>query len=228
MPSPVVEVMSASRVFRSDGRPFEALRAASCRVLPGETIAITGPSGSGKSTLLNLLAGLDVPDSGDVAWPALGKIEDLRPDLVSLVPQMPSLVPWFTVLENVELPALLGRRAETARKDAVASLERLGLSGLLDKLPQELSGGQMQRIALARALVGGSRLLLADEPTGQLDGGTTATLFEALLPHLASRDIALVIATHDPTVAERMGTIWRIDHGRLDTREGVGPRRAKT
>jgi len=220
--SPVVETIDAARIFHRGGRSFEALRPASCRVFLGERIAILGPSGSGKSTLLHLLGGLDRPTSGRVAWPELGTIHDLRPNLIAVVPQSPSLVPWLSAVENVELPVLLGGEARTARDRATASLENLGLANLADRLPQELSGGQAQRVAMARALVGDCKLILADEPTGQIDGATTAALFDALLTHLASRDAALVVATHDPAVAARMGRSWRIDHGVLDAAAAIG------
>ena len=222
MNSPVVETIDAARIFHRGGRSFEALRAASCRVFLGERIAILGPSGSGKSTLLHLLGGLDRPTSGRVAWPEFGTTLHLRPKLIAVVPQSPSLVPWLSTVENVELPVLLGGDARTAQDQAMASLEKLGLADLADRLPQELSGGQAQRVAIARALIGDCKLILADEPTGQIDGATAATLFDALLTHLASRDAALVVTTHDPAVAARMGKSWRIDHGLLDTAAATG------
>ena len=222
MNSPVVETIDAARIFHRGGRSFEALRAASCRVFLGERIAILGPSGSGKSTLLHLLGGLDQPTSGRVAWPELGTTLNLRPKLIAVVPQSPSLVPWLSTVENVELPALLGGEARTARDQAMASLEKLGLANSADRLPQELSGGQAQRVAIARALMGDCKLILADEPTGQIDSATAATLFDALLTHLASRDAALVVTTHDPVVAARMGKSWRIDHGLLDDSPATG------
>jgi ABC-type lipoprotein export system ATPase subunit len=217
MSSPLVEAREATRVFPRGGGLFPALKAASCRVFLGERIAILGPSGSGKSTLLHLLGGLDRPTFGSVTWPELGPIEALRPEMVAFLPQVPSLVPWLSVVENVEFPILLGSRAPTAREEALASLERLGLASLADRLPQELSGGQTQRVAMARALVGDCKLILADEPTGQLDGATAALLFDALLAHLAGRDAALVVATHDPAVAARLGKSWHIDQGELHT-----------
>ena len=222
MTSPVVETIDAARIFHRGGRSFEALRPASCRVFLGERIAILGPSGSGKSTLLHLLGGLDRPTSGQVAWPELGTIHDLRPKMIAVVPQSPSLVPWLSAVDNVELPGLLGGEARTARHQAMASLEKLGLANSADRLPQELSGGQAQRVAMARALTGDCKLILADEPTGQIDGATAGALFDALLTHLASRDAALVVATHDPAVAARMGKSWRIDHGLLDTAAATG------
>jgi putative ABC transport system ATP-binding protein/lipoprotein-releasing system ATP-binding protein len=217
MTSPVVETIDAARIFTRDGRAFEALRPTTCRVRLGERIAIVGPSGSGKSTLLHLMSGIDRPTSGKVAWPDLGPAEIIRPGAVAIVPQMPSLVSWLSVLENVALPELLRLHPQDANKRAMFALDLLGLGSLAERLPQELSGGQAQRVALARALVGGRKLILADEPTGQLDGLTASTLFDVLLTFLASRETALVVATHDEAIASRMGKIWSMIHGQLNT-----------
>jgi putative ABC transport system ATP-binding protein/lipoprotein-releasing system ATP-binding protein len=194
-----------------------ALASATCTVLPGERIALMGPSGSGKSTLLHLLGGLDRPTSGNLSWPALGPCETLRPEKVGLVFQMPSLLPSLTVVENVEIPLLLGQEsAAKARAAALAALERIGLGFIAEKLPEELSGGQAQRVAVARALITQPRLLLADEPTGQLDHPTAQQLFDVLLAALEGTETALVVATHDQSVAERMKTVWHMEHGILE------------
>jgi putative ABC transport system ATP-binding protein/lipoprotein-releasing system ATP-binding protein len=194
-----------------------AIDSATCSVLPGERIALMGPSGSGKSTLLHLLGGLDKPTSGNISWPILGARETLRPEKVGLVFQMPSLLPPLTVVENVEIPLLLGQAsAEKARAAALAALERIGLGFIADKLPEELSGGQAQRVAVARALVTQPGLLLADEPTGQLDHPTAQQLFDVLLASLEGTETALVVATHDQSVAERMKTVWYMEHGILE------------
>jgi len=194
-----------------------ALASATCTVRGGDRIAIVGPSGSGKSTLLHLLGGLDQPTRGEIAWPALGNRDTLRPRQIAFVFQTPSLLPSLTAVENVALPLLLGQmRPSDARRAAMDALERIALAGIADKLPEELSGGQMQRVGVARALAYHPRLILADEPTGQLDGVTAYHLVETLLGTLADTDTALVVATHDPRIAERMETIWHIRHGRLD------------
>ena len=177
--------------------------------MPGERIAIVGPSGCGKSTLLHLIGGLDNPTSGTIVWPALGRAEDLRPQQVALVFQAPSLLPPLTVIENVELPLLLGREPSEARAAAEVALALFGLTDLKSKLPEELSGGQAQRVSLAR-------LLLADEPTGQLDRATAMPMIDALLRSI-DHTTALVIATHDLAVAERMDSIRRMRHGVLET-----------
>ncbi len=124
MDSPIVETRDATRIYHRGHGTFEALHAASCRVFPGERIALLGASGSGKSTLLHLLGGLDLPTSGSVTWPYLGTLKTLRPALVALVPQAPSLVPWLNVTENVALPLLLGSEAHLARVKALESLDR--------------------------------------------------------------------------------------------------------
>ena len=216
MPEPFARAAAAGRQFRQGDAAVDAVVSASCRVLAGDRIALVGPSGGGKSTLLHLLAGLDAPTSGLVDWPALGRADELRPGKVSMVFQAPSLVPALSVIENVALPLILGGDAAQARKAAARMLERLGLDTLAEKLPQEISGGQAQRAALARALVGGPRLVLADEPTGQLDHATAQQLLDVLLQHLDETGAALVVATHDEAVATRLRTRWHMRHGRLD------------
>ena len=213
----LLSVYSVSHYY-ADGRlERPALRDVSCEVIAGARVAVIGPSGSGKSTLLHLMAGLDKPTNGLVAWPALGSETDLRPDQICLIPQTPSLLPTLTVLENVELCRLLSTKDEAqARPSALRALEALGLSTIANKLPEELSGGQVQRVAAARAIVCQPRLILADEPTGQLDSVTGSRLIEALVLSATSSGAALVVATHDITVADRMEVHWRIARGKLE------------
>jgi len=212
----LAEAIDAGRVFRTNGSKVVALQHATCRVERGDRIALVGPSGSGKSTLLHLLGALDDPTSGKVRWPALGARETLRPSKISFVFQTESLLAPLTVLENIELPRLLaGSTAGEARNDASEILDALDLGALADKLPEEISGGQAQRAAVARSLITRPALILADEPTGQLDHHTAAHLLGLLLRRLKGGDAALVIATHDPFVAGRMKTQWTMDHGVL-------------
>ncbi len=213
----LVEARAAGRTYGSGEATVTALASATCRVAKGDRIALLGPSGSGKSTLLHLMGGLDAPTNGEITWPALGAWETLRPRQVAIVFQMPSLLAPLTVVENVEIPLLLGRvPAEAARHAALEALARLELTRIADKLPEELSGGQAQRVAVARALAYRPALILADEPTGQLDRATAQHLFDVLLDTLAGTDTALVVATHDLAAAERMDRVWRMRHGILE------------
>ncbi|MEO9176111.1 MAG: ATP-binding cassette domain-containing protein, partial [Gaiellales bacterium] len=181
-----------------------ALRDVSCDVTAGARIAISGASGSGKSTLLHLIVGLDEPTSGTLTWPAIGGRAALRPGPIAVVFQGPSLLPPLTVAENVALPLLLmGRPPATAARAACAALERLGLLELADKLPEEISGGQAQRVAIARALAGEPALILADEPTSQLDRESGTHVVDVLLAAAHASGAALVVATHDDAVASR-------------------------
>ena len=222
MITPLLEAQHVSRIFEHGFTPVRALRDVSCKVYPGDRVAVVGASGSGKSTLLHLMGGLDAPTQGTLIWPALGAREDLRPEKVALVFQTQSLIPSLSVLENVELPLLLGHATLGAREAALAALAWIDLLDLADKLPEELSGGQAQRVAVARALAYRPALILMDEPTGQLDHPTAQHLFDVLLKALEHTDIALVVATHDRGVAARMRRVWRMAYGRLETQPSVG------
>jgi lipoprotein-releasing system ATP-binding protein len=213
----LVRMENGGRTYSRGKTPVIAVASATCTVIPRDRIALMGPSGSGKSTLLHLLGGLDILTSGSLTWPALGARDTLRPAKVGLVFQTPSLLAPLTVVENVEIPLLLGKdSAEKARAAALDALDRIGLRFIADKLPEELSGGQAQRVAVARALASSPKLILADEPTGQLDHPTAQHLFDVLLASLEGTETALVVATHDRTVAERMNTLWHMQHGILE------------
>ena len=216
MAEPLAESIDAGRIFGQNGSRVVALRNATCSIEPGARIAIVGPSGSGKSTLLHLLAALDKPTSGVIRWPALGDRDTLRPSKISFVFQSESLLAPLTVLENIEVPLLLTELdAESARAKASEILAALDLEALADKLPEEISGGQAQRVAVARSLVLGPALILADEPTGQLDHATAAHLLDLIDRRLEGTGAALVVATHDAFVAGRMQTQWTMEHGVL-------------
>jgi ABC-type lipoprotein export system ATPase subunit len=214
----LVECHDVARTFGSGARAVVAVHAASCRIEPGQTVALVGPSGSGKSTLLNLLAGLDDPSKGSVTWPAIGDRASLRPGPVGVVFQTPSLMPPLNVVENVALPLLLaGVPRADANRRARESLNRLGLGWLADKLPEELSGGQAQRVAVARVLAGTPRLILADEPTGQLDHAAASEVIDALLAATELIGAGLLVSTHDEQVADRLDIRWQMADGRLQT-----------
>jgi putative ABC transport system ATP-binding protein/lipoprotein-releasing system ATP-binding protein len=212
----LVDAHQLGRVYERGHARVVALASATCLVRPGERIAVVGPSGSGKSTLLHLLGGLDEPSSGTIVWPALGSRATLRPAHVAYVFQAPSLLPALSVVENVELPLLLNElEATAARCAALDALDRLDLRELAERLPEELSGGQSQRVALARALAAHPRLLLADEPTGQLDHATARHVLDTLIASIDQTSAALVVATHDASVVDRMETAWQMRHGTL-------------
>lgn len=215
---PAVVLDGVARTFGSGARATVALQPTSCAVEATARIALVGASGSGKSTLLHLMAGLDEPTLGLITWPALGDRDALRPGPVAMIFQGPSLLAPLTVLENVVLPLILGGAREVeARRRAAEGLGLLGLSDLADKLPEEISGGQAQRVAVARALAGEPQLILADEPTGQLDRASGVAVVDALLAAAAQSAAAVVVTTHDPTVAERFPSRWEMHDGRLAT-----------
>jgi putative ABC transport system ATP-binding protein/lipoprotein-releasing system ATP-binding protein len=219
---PLVRCSGAGRTYGSGSAATVALQPTDCEVHSDARIALVGASGSGKSTLLHLLAGLDDPTVGSVEWPALGGRAALRPGPVAVVFQGPSLLSPLTVLENVALPVVLdGASDAEAREVAAAALALLELTELADKLPDEISGGQAQRAAVARAVAGTPRLILADEPTGQLDRAHGAALVDVLLDAADHAGGALVVATHDPTVAGRLDTRWEAASGRIDSGAAV-------
>jgi ABC-type lipoprotein export system ATPase subunit len=219
-PAVLIQVRSVSRRYMLGGIALDALIGASCQVRQNERIALVGPSGGGKSTLLHLMAGLDAPSAGDVTWPGLGTRDTLRPTRIGFVFQFPSLVPWLNVSENVALPLQLAGIGALAASRASAALRRFDLDGLALKLPEELSGGQAQRVSLVRAIVASPALVLADEPTGQVDHATGAHLIDMLFEWADEAQAAIVLATHDPVVAERFPIRWEMTQGRLRVPSG--------
>jgi ABC-type lipoprotein export system ATPase subunit len=217
---PLVRIRGVARTFGHGPTALVAVHGITCDIEPGDQIALTGPSGSGKTTLMHLIAGLDLPTTGTVDWPAIGTREQLRPGPIAIVFQAPSLLPPLDVIENVALPLLLqGVDRRTARTAAADALARLGLEGLSRQLPEELSGGQAQRVAAARVLAGKPQLILADEPTGQLDHVNGALVIDALIDAAHQIGAALLVNTHDRHVAERFPIAWSMTSGRLVHKE---------
>lgn len=214
----LVACSEASRTFGSGRSAVVAVHGTTAEVRPGARIAIAGPSGSGKSTLLHLMAGLERPTRGQVTWPSFSTDAAERARDIGVVFQSPSLVPALDVAENVSLPLILAGVNEHECRDRVAeALELVGVANLAAKLPEELSGGQAQRVAVARVLAQRPRLVLADEPTGQLDRATGQHLMDVLLAATARLGAALLVSTHDRAVAERLDTYWTMHEGRLRT-----------
>ena len=210
----LVRCTDLTRTYGSGAGEVRALRGVSCTLRPGAQVALTGPSGSGKSTLLHLLAGLDTPTGGTIAWPGLDGSPEGRPGFIGMVFQGPSLLPPLDVTENIALPLLFAGFTETeARERAAAALHDVGLDELAARLPEELSGGQAQRVAVARALAVRPRVILADEPTGQLDSAHAAQVVGLVLDAATMLGAALVLSTHDLTIAERLPDRWRMADG---------------
>lgn len=224
----VLEGDGLVKEFLQGGITLQVLAGASVTVRTGERIAIVGASGSGKTTLLQLLGGLDLPTRGTVtiAGAAMNQLDDaergrLRNEAVGFVYQFHHLLPEFTALENVAMPLLVRRcQPEDAKAQAAALLTRVGLAARLNHRPSQLSGGERQRAAVARALVTRPKLVLADEPTGNLDGVNAAQVFELMLELNRELRTSLVIVTHDERLAARLDRILTLVDGVLVERGG--------
>lgn len=217
----MIEVSGLGKTVDNGGEPLTILQDISFSVMPGETVAIVGASGSGKSTLLGLLAGLDSPTAGEVRLDdvSLNSLDEdqrarLRGRLLGFVFQSFQLLPSLNALENVMLPLELAGSS----KSSVAAgdwLERVGLSHRLKHYPKHLSGGEQQRVALARAFAPNPQLVLADEPTGNLDAATGQQVIDLMFDLNARQGTTLLLVTHDEAIAARCGRVLRIQSGRL-------------
>jgi putative ABC transport system ATP-binding protein len=220
--TPAVEARAVARSYRLDGVSVEALRGVTLSIDQGDYVAIVGPSGSGKSTLMHLLGCLDRPTSGslllggrDVADLSDSELADLRNHTIGFVFQSFQLLGRTSALENVALPLVYrGVRRAERRVRATAALDSVGLGHRLGHRPGQLSGGEQQRVAIARALVGEPTVLLADEPTGNLDSRSGADVMALLSRLNAERGVAVVVVTHDPEVAAHT-------RRRIDVRDGL-------
>ncbi|GAA2404234.1 ATP-binding cassette domain-containing protein [Actinomadura vinacea] len=222
----LVELHHVTRAHGNGHTAAVAVRDIGCTIMPGERIAVTGPTGSGKTTLLHLIAGLDSPTAGEITWPGLGGNPLGRPGLIGLVFQEPSLLPALDVLDNVAFPLRLdGRPADSARRHARTVLEQAGIADLSERLPEELSGGQAQRVAVARAIAVAPRLITADEPTGRLDTPHALAVVDLLVHAADELGATLLLATHDPRMAERLDRHWEMRDGALTERPAEEPRR---
>ena len=223
MNSPIVEARNVSRVFPMSAGPVAALREVSLQIAPGEYLGVVGPSGCGKSTLLHVLGCVDVPTSGEVRFQdrEVGSLPDaersrLRLREIGFVFQRFFLLPMLTAWENIELPqaeAGVGRADRRARTQEL--LDLVGLSEHAAQRPHELSGGQQQRVAIARALANRPRLVVADEPTGQLDSRTGAAVMDLLLRLVRGSGTTVVVATHDPALTAVADDVVELHSGRL-------------
>jgi putative ABC transport system ATP-binding protein len=225
----VLEAINLSRTYSIGREPVAALADIGLSIRKGEFVAIMGPSGSGKSTLLNLLGGLDQPTQGKVLLDGhdLSEYNDqqlaaLRRKMIGFIFQRHDLFPVLTARENIEFPMLLNGMTVEERRSR--SQELLALVSLEDKasaLPEELSGGQQQRIGIARALANMPSILLADEPTGNLDSLTSEEIIKALIAIREERGLTLIMVTHDPEVAAHANRIIQLEDGHLLARTGI-------
>jgi putative ABC transport system ATP-binding protein len=221
--APVVRLAGVTKSYRVGETRVQALRGVSIDVNAGELVALTGPSGSGKSTLLNLCGLIDAPDSGErslgdakINGRTEAELTRMRREKVGFVFQGFNLVPVMTVFDNVEYPLLLlGTPAADRRGRVMAILSRVGLAGFEKRLPDALSGGQRQRVAIARALVKSPALVIADEPTGNLDSATAAQIVDLLRELAHEHRAAVVVATHDERMTSRCDRVLRLIDGEM-------------
>jgi len=219
----IIDLQNVTRVYQQGDVEVRALRGVSLQFESGEFSALCGPSGSGKTTLLNLIGALDTPTSGrvileshDLSELNRRQLSHLRRDRIGFVFQAYNLIPVLTAYENAELVLSVQGVGNTERREKVMSLlHAVGLDGKEDRLPRELSGGEQQRVAIARALANGPRLLLADEPTGNLDSGTAGDVFQVMLKLARGAGLAALVATHNPELAARMDRVVRLEGGVL-------------
>jgi lipoprotein-releasing system ATP-binding protein len=223
MAAPLLAASGLGKAYRTAAGPIQVLNGLDLEVAAGERLAITGASGVGKSTLLHVLGTLDRADAGrlevagrDVLSLSERERCEFRNRTLGFVFQFHHLLPEFTALENVAMPLLVARRPEREAHAAAAQLlAEVGLTERTSHRPGMLSGGEQQRVAVARALAGSPRLLLADEPTGDLDAGTGERLFELVAELSRVRGLTVVIVTHNPAVARACDRVLRLEHGRL-------------
>ncbi len=224
MPKSVVEVQNVTKSYHRDKVEVRVLSGLSLTVPEGEFVALMGPSGSGKTTLLNLIAGIDHPDSGQVivAGTVLNQLGESqlaqwRARHVGFIFQLYNLLPVLTAFENVELPLLLTKLSSKERREHVqTALELVGLKDRLRHYPRQLSGGQEQRVAIARAIVTDPTVLVADEPTGDLDKQSAAEVLELLARLNTEFRKTIVMVTHDPRAAEKAHVVRHLDKGELN------------
>jgi putative ABC transport system ATP-binding protein len=227
MPENVIEIQNVSKTYDTDGVEVHAVNDLSLGIKRGEFTAIAGPSGSGKTTLLNLMSGLDTPSNGKVMLSGKliskmngSELSDFRRDHIGFIFQSYNLIPVLTVKENIEYIMLLQGVSDGERKERVASiLKQVGLEGMEKRLPKELSGGQQQRVAVARAMVSGPDIILADEPTANLDSHTASSLLDMMRDLNKESGMTFVFSTHDSMIMEKARRLILLKDGMIDSDE---------
>ena len=231
MPDPILQTIALERRYQVGRQSIAAVGGLDLAIAAGEWVAITGPSGCGKSTLLNLLGGLDRPTAGQVRLAGHNLAEygeeqlaRLRREVLGFVFQRHDLFPVLTAQENVEFPLLLGHVSAAERGERALSLLRtVGLEAKASHLPDELSGGEQQRVGIARALANSPQVLLADEPTGNLDSATAAEIMQQMVRLTRGQGLTLIVVTHDPEVAAQADRRLAMKDGRLIADSGTRP-----
>jgi len=220
---PLVEIRNLSKSYRRGGQVVPVLNDITLDIPAGAFVALMGPSGSGKSTLLNLIAGIDKPDSGilrvggvDIAELSEAELADWRAEHVGFIFQFYNLMPVLTAFENIELPLLLLRMSTADRKRRVeTALDMVSLSDRMEHYPSELSGGQQQRVAIARAIITDPTILVADEPTGDLDRASAEDILGLMDRMNAELGKTIIMVTHDPNAARHARTVRHLEKGVL-------------
>jgi putative ABC transport system ATP-binding protein len=225
MPSdqPIVEIRNLSKAYRRGGQIVPVLNDITLEIAAGDFVALMGPSGSGKSTLLNLIAGIDKPDGGtlrvggiDIAQLSEAELADWRAEHVGFIFQFYNLMPVLTAFENVELPLLLTNLSAARRRQHVeTALAMVGLTDRMEHYPSELSGGQQQRVAIARAIITDPTILVADEPTGDLDRVSAEDVLNLMDRMNRELGKTIIMVTHDPSAARRAHSVRQLDKGVL-------------
>jgi len=224
----MIKVEDITKLYNMGAVKVSALRGVSLAIERGEVVSIMGPSGSGKSTLMNILGCLDKPTTGRYLLDGeeVGALDDdalaaIRNRKIGFVFQTFNLLSRTTAYSNVELPLLYGKRDQGQREHVKAVLEAVGLADRMHHRPNELSGGEQQRVAIARALINDPVIMLADEPTGNLDSKTGAEILDLLLGLNRERGLTLILVTHDPKIAARSGRVVRLQDGMIENHEGA-------
>jgi putative ABC transport system ATP-binding protein len=220
---PIVDIRHLSKAYRRGGQTVPVLSDITLQIAPGDFVGLMGPSGSGKSTLLNLIAGIDKPDGGtlrvsgiDIAMMTEADLADWRAEHVGFIFQFYNLMPVLSAFENVELPLMLTPLSRAARREHVeAALEMVGLADRMEHYPSELSGGQQQRVAIARAIITDPTILVADEPTGDLDRVSAEEVLGLMDRLNAELGKTIIMVTHDPSAVRHARTVRHLEKGVL-------------
>ena len=220
----VIRTEKLEKIYQENGVPVHALRGIDLSIKQGEFLVIAGPSGSGKTTLLNLIGALDNPSKGkvflegeDISLKSKNQLSQLRLHKIGFVFQAYNLIPVLSALENIEFTMMLRGISESEREErALAVMKELGIDELAHKRPNEMSGGQQQRVAVARAIVNNPSIVLADEPTANLDTETGATLLDLMEKMNSEKEITFIFSSHDPQVIDRAKRLLNLRDGRID------------